>query len=198
MVKASLRKRILYIRENELAPEERRRLSLSITEKFLNEFLLPAGITSLGLYYPIRNEVDTLELFQFCLQNGIETFFPRISRNHEMDFFRVSDEKDLKKGTYGIYEPSSDGRTEEASHIPSVIVVPLVAFDARNYRIGYGKGYYDRYISSKKPDLTVGFAYSFQQVDPFPVDEWDIPLHLILTEKGWHGELKNSMSGGSR
>ncbi len=196
--KDTIRERVLYVREKELSESERRLKNLSITEKFIHEFLLPAGVDSLGLYYPIRNEVDTLELFRFCLENGIRCYFPKITRLGEMKFYPVNDESELKKGKYGIYEPGNLDANGEDGEPPGVLVVPLVAFDAENYRIGYGKGYYDRYISEHNPLLTIGFAYSFQKVEGFPVDSWDVRLDLVLTENGWHGEMKKSMSGGSR
>ena len=85
----------------------------------------------------------------------------------------------MKINKYGIPEPFS-----EVVKFPNILIVPLVAFDSNRNRIGYGGGFYDRYIKKlkmKKKILTIGLAYSFQKVKKLPVTKHDIQLDFIIT-----------------
>ena len=98
-----------------------------------------------------------------------------------MDFFRWSTKDPLVINKYGIPEPDS-----KKIIYPSFLLVPLVAFDMQLNRIGYGGGFYDRYIKKikkKKKILTIGLAYSFQKVREIPIDEHDTKLDFIITDK---------------
>ena len=98
-----------------------------------------------------------------------------------MDFFYWSIEDPLLINKYGIPEPSSDRVV-----IPSILLVPLVAFDKHLNRIGYGGGFYDRYIKKIKKNkkiVTIGLAYSFQKIKEVPTNQYDIKLDFIVTEK---------------
>ena len=98
-----------------------------------------------------------------------------------MDFFHWSTNDPLMVNNYGIPEPIS-----KKIKYPDILLVPLVAFDKDFNRIGYGSGFYDRYIKKikkKKNIVTIGLAYSFQKVKKIPVNEYDIKLNFIITEK---------------
>jgi len=98
-----------------------------------------------------------------------------------MDFFEWSFDDPLHVGNMGIPEPHQIKKV-----YPDVILVPLVAYDKYNYRLGYGGGYYDRYIqkiSKRKKILTIGLAFSFQKVNKLPINDNDKKLDFILTEK---------------
>ena len=98
-----------------------------------------------------------------------------------MDFFCWSIKDPLLINKYGIPEPFS-GRAV----IPSILLVPLVAFDKKLNRIGYGGGFYDRYIKKIKKNkkiVTIGLAYSFQKIKEVPTNQYDIKLDFIVTEK---------------
>ncbi len=90
----------------------------------------------------------------------------------------------LKVNKYGMLEPAEN----KNFLIPDILLVPLLAFDKRNYRLGYGKGYYDRflnkYLKINKNILTIGVAFSFQKHDKLPTSNYDVKLDYILTEKG--------------
>jgi 5-formyltetrahydrofolate cyclo-ligase len=99
-----------------------------------------------------------------------------------MIFRSYNSHKDLVSNSYGIMEPSQD--SEEA--VPSIIIVPLVAFSLTGYRLGYGGGYYDRYIEKNlknKNFVTIGLGFSFQKYDKLPHEKHDQKLNWILTEK---------------
>ena len=135
----------------------------------------------IGAYYPINYEIDCLKILKKLEQLGNKISLPVIKKNNEMDFFEWSFNDPLITGKMGIPEPY---RTKKV--FPDILLVPLVAFDKYKYRLGYGGGYYDRYISriSKiKKIATVGLAFSFQQVKKIPTRSYDEKLNFILTEK---------------
>ena len=100
-----------------------------------------------------------------------------------MNFFPWKKNEVLQVNKYGILEPIKSKQS-----IPNVMLVPLLAFDNNKYRLGYGKGYYDQYLNKYlktfKNILTVGVAFSFQKYHKLPINDKDIKLNYILTEKG--------------
>ncbi|MGL4624888.1 MAG: 5-formyltetrahydrofolate cyclo-ligase [Culicoidibacterales bacterium] len=125
----------------------------------------------IGLYAPIQNEVNAMLLMQ---DHTKEFAFPKILGDGIMRFH--SGDGDLAIGQYGIMEPINSKQVQ-----PDLIVVPLVAFDWENDRLGYGNGYYDRYLQ-RFPTPTIGLAFNFQKVDDIPKQQQDIPLDLIVTQ----------------
>jgi 5,10-methenyltetrahydrofolate synthetase len=98
-----------------------------------------------------------------------------------MDFFEWSFKDPLIIGKFGIPQPISKKKI-----YPDILFVPLVAFNKYKFRLGYGGGYYDRYIQKTKKIkkiLTIGMAFSFQKVKSLPINEYDKKLDFILTEK---------------
>ena len=98
-----------------------------------------------------------------------------------MDFFKWSHNDLLKLNKFGIPEPLRNKKV-----IPDIVFIPLVAFDNRLYRVGYGGGYYDRYIekiSKIKKILKIGIGHSCQKIDRVPNDKYDKKLDIIITEK---------------
>ena len=100
-----------------------------------------------------------------------------------MNFFQWSTNEPLAINKFGIPEPIS-----KMIKYPDVLLVPLVAFDKNFNRIGYGEGFYDRYINKirkRKKVLTIGFAYSFQKVKKIPANKYDMKLDFIVTDKNF-------------
>ena len=98
-----------------------------------------------------------------------------------MDFYEWSFQDPLKVSRQGIPEPYKKKKV-----IPDVLIVPLVGFDKNKFRLGYGGGFYDRYISKSlnfKKILTIGFAFSFQEIAKIPINKFDQKLDIILTNK---------------
>ena len=105
---------------------------------------------------------------------------PKIKNNFQMDFFSWSTNDPLVINKYGIPEPISD-----KIKYPDILLIPLVAYDKYLNRIGYGGGFYDRYIEKIKKNkkiTTIGLAYSFQKVKKIPIDRYDKKLDFIITE----------------
>jgi 5-formyltetrahydrofolate cyclo-ligase len=101
-----------------------------------------------------------------------------------MNFYRWNYLDILIVNKYGMLEP----KILEKQIIPDIILVPLLAFDSQNNRLGYGKGYYDiflnKYLKKNKNIITIGVAFSFQKYNKLPVSNFDVSLNFILTEKG--------------
>ena len=98
-----------------------------------------------------------------------------------MDFFQWSKNNPLKINKYGIPEPKSKIKV-----IPSILLIPMVAYDKRLNRLGYGGGYYDRYIekiNNRKKIITIGLAFSYQEINKVPIQIFDRKLSMIFTEK---------------
>ena len=112
-----------------------------------------------------------------------DIFLPVIEKNNKMSFFSWKKNNVLLVNKFGMLEPE-----KKKVNIPNLILVPILAFDRSKYRLGYGKGFYDRYLNKnlKKLDniLTVGVAFSFQKHHKLPKDKNDVSLNYILTEKG--------------
>ena len=114
----------------------------------------------------------------------LSTSIPVISHNGTMKFVQWKPSDPLQMNTYGFLEPTKQKKTIS----PDLFVVPLLAYDRFHNRLGYGKGYYDRFLKKhakkKKNILTIGLAFSFQKYKKIPTSKHDVKLDYILTEKG--------------
>ena len=116
----------------------------------------------IGGYYPYNFEIDILKILHDFEKKNYLITLPKISKNSKMDFFNWSTNDPLEINKYGIPEPIS-----QRILYPNILLIPLVAFDENLNRIGYGGGFYDRYINrirENKRILKIGVAYSFQKV----------------------------------
>ncbi len=177
MPKHSLREQMLEYRCR-LTAETLQQLSDLVQRQFveLPEFLAASVV---ALYSPTRNEVATAELFRVGRQLK-RLLFPRVFGKH-LEFVEVSDWSELHSGAFGIAEPI--GSPVVAAETIDLMVLPGLAFDRRGHRLGYGKGYYDRYWHQQpRHGLLLGLAFDFQVVDRLPVEHHDIQLDLLVTE----------------
>lgn len=133
----------------------------------------------IGIYYAFRDEVATQTLIQQLLDLGKVVACPRIESG-QMHFYKVESLDDFSVGHFNVPEPKGDVliRPEEFD----LMFIPMLAFNDKFYRVGYGKGYYDRYLK-KMHGLKVGLAYADQFVLDAFEDEYDIACDFILTEK---------------
>ncbi len=177
MNKSDIRKKILNIRKKNFSK------NLKINFNQILKILKKKKINgkSIGGYYPYNYEVDVIQILDKFEKKNYLVSLPRIKSNYRMDFFSWSINDPLKINEYGIPEPIS-----KMIEYPSIILVPLVAFDKDLNRIGYGSGFYDRYIKKikkRKKITTIGLAFSFQKVKRIPINEKDMKLDFIITEK---------------
>jgi 5-formyltetrahydrofolate cyclo-ligase len=136
---------------------------------------------NVGGYYPCNHEIDNLNMLNFLRNKKVNISLPRISGNNQMDFFEWTNKDPLKINKYGIIEPISSKKI-----YPDIIFVPLVAYDNDLNRLGYGGGFYDRYlekIANIKKILKIGLGFSYQELKKIPINKYDKKLDLIITEK---------------
>ena len=135
----------------------------------------------IGGYYAFNYEVDIMPILEKFEKLRYMISLPKIGKNSNMNFFVWSTNEPLNINKFGIPEPITNRMI-----FPDVLLVPLVAYDENCNRVGYGGGFYDRYIKKikkLKKVLTIGFAFSYQKVKKIPIEKNDIKLDLIITEK---------------
>jgi len=142
---------------------------------------VPCG-TVIGLYSPIRMELNLLSFSYLLHQKGMQIALPRVSED-TLVFSAQSDTDDLRPGMFGIMEPAPEAAAVDYQDLYA-ICLPGLAFDRTGARIGYGKGYYDRYLgqhTSGRCPLLIGTGYDFQLIDFVPQDIYDRRLDYIVT-----------------
>ena len=177
MNKSEIRKRILKIRKQNsskiLEIDFKNILKIIKKKNFFGKIV--------GGYYPYNKEVDVIKILEKFEKKKYQILLPKIKKNYKMDFFNWSFKEPLIINKYGIPEPTSN-----KIMYPNIFLIPLVAYDEKLYRIGYGGGYYDRYlkkIKKRKKIVTIGLAYSFQKVKKIPIKKHDMKLDFVITEK---------------
>ena len=136
---------------------------------------------NVGGYYPYNQEIDDLDILNFLSSKRVNISLPIIRQNNQMDFFEWTNKDPLKINKYGIAEPTLGKKI-----YPDVIFVPLVAYDDDLNRLGYGGGFYDRYlekISKIKKIFKIGLGFSYQEIKKIPINKYDKKLDLIVSEK---------------
>ena len=174
--KKILRKKILAYRKNNYKTVS---LKYFLLKDILKKFNLFKN-KKIGAYFPINYEIDCLEILKQLEKSGHKISLPITRKKNKMDFFEWSSKDPLLIGKIGIPEPCSKKKV-----YPDILLVPLVAFNKYKFRLGYGGGYYDRYIQKIKKIkkiLTIGMAFSFQEVKKLPINKHDKKLDFIFTE----------------
>ena len=177
MNKSLIRKKLINLRKKNYS----KKFSISSIKllKLLEKKKLQSKI--IGGYYPFNYELEILNILEELEKKNYIFSLPKVSKNNEMNFFKWSKSEPLKVNKYGIPEPISNEKI-----YPNILLIPLVGFDYHLNRLGYGGGYYDRYLSKRKIKnelLKIGVGFSFQKVKNIPVDKYDQKLDCIITEK---------------
>ena len=171
-------------RREALSPTERTRLSQRIVDSTAH-WIQREGFGSVMLYLNMRSEVETTDLLEGLLNSGKRVCAPVVDTEHlELIPRRIQNLKiELVRHPYGMLEPNATCPIFPIEHL-QLIVVPGIAFDRNGYRLGYGKGFYDRFLMKCPHAVAIGLAYGVQLVeDTFP-QEWDVPVQHIFTETG--------------
>ena len=171
MNKCDLRKEMLNKRKNILNKKE---LSTIIVNKILDLDIYKESRV-VALYNSLPSEVETKDLINKSLDKLI--LLPKII-NNEMVFIEIYNNTKYEKSSFGVLEPIGTIYNGPID----IIIVPGVAFDRNLNRLGFGKGYYDKYLSNKEI-YKVGICFSEQLVDTLPSDDHDIKMDLVITEK---------------
>lgn len=178
MEKHATRQRLLTQRK-QLESAVCRQLSLRAQQQLIKSDCFQQA-TSVALYSSINNEVHTDLLFDEAKSQGKRVCYPKV-RGEKLGFIQIEKLADLERGLFGVAEPfvGIDCRIDALD----LIVVPGVAFDRRGYRLGYGKGFYDRELSRvSAATISVGLCYDFQLCELLPVEDHDRPVQGIATE----------------
>ncbi|MCB2134463.1 MAG: 5-formyltetrahydrofolate cyclo-ligase [Rhodobacteraceae bacterium] len=136
---------------------------------------------ALAGYMPMRTEIDCLPAMQ--AHQGVVGVPVIMGRARPLQFRLWTPQSEMIEGTFGARIPANGDWV-----VPEVLVVPLLAFDRRGYRLGYGGGFYDRTLEGLRangPVVAIGFAYAAQEIDAVPIESTDQPLDLIVTEADW-------------
>lgn len=178
MEKQELRKRILKARtamdQNDLCA-----LSALINEKLLSLESIKNAACIMA-FYSYKNEPDLKEFMYACMDMGKIVALPYIAGKGEMIAVRYERDSVMKSNVYGIPEPVLMNESEDEE--PDVVIVPGIAFDGEFHRIGFGEGYYDRYLASVNA-YKIGVCFDYQVVDRIACAPHDVPMDMIVTEK---------------
>ena len=148
--------------------------------KLLNLLNRKTKDKKIGLYYPIGSEVSTIQLIENLRKKKYIISLPVIENNSKMSFYEWTKNSSLKINNYGIPEPIKNKKI-----IPSTLIIPIVAFDINLNRLGYGGGFYDRFINKlekTKKILKIGLALSCQKINKVPTNKFDKKMNYIFTE----------------
>jgi len=180
--KKKLSARILKKRDK-MKPLERAAKSVVICENLFTRKMYQKAKT-VAVFITYRSEVNTLPIIQDLLQKKKTVAVPRITGKGKMEFFKLTDpDADLVPGTYGIREPKKGSKRVKVGDI-DLMLAPGTVLDDRGYRIGYGGGFYDRYIpklDDNCPVITLGFE--LQMVKMVPNESWDQKVNMVITEQ---------------
>lgn len=148
--------------------------------KILQEQSFFRSFEHICFYHPLGNEVNLLPFAEKAIELGKKIFFPRVNGD-DMEFYRVSGLQEFVQGAFHVMEPVG------ADHIcakDALVLVPGLVFDNCGRRMGYGKGYYDKYFSRNPEYHKIGVCYEMQLIPEVPCDRYDIPMDMIVTEQG--------------
>jgi 5-formyltetrahydrofolate cyclo-ligase len=163
-----------------LTPGEIDLFSRSICDSILERL---NGERTVMLYVSKPPEVDTMPLIRYLLREGFGVIVPIIEREtRTLRLSYLDDPDDLVISTFSVPEPIGN-EIPVLGKVPEVIVVPMLAFDRAGHRLGYGAGYYDRFLPMYPGAKKIGVAFSCQEIESVPADDNDVAMDLIVTER---------------
>ena len=180
-----IRKQMKQLRAD-MTRTERFEKSMQIFEKLITvpEFKRADRIYT---YVSMDNEIDTIMLIDYSLSIEKRVFVPRVS-GKDMEFYEISDISELSPGYMGIYEPDINGKEPDYSRT-GFMCMPGLAFDRSYNRIGYGGGFYDRYLSVENKLYKAALAYEAQLLESIPAQDVDVRPDMIVPEESIYRKL---------
>jgi 5-formyltetrahydrofolate cyclo-ligase len=175
--KSQIRNKIIKIRKKKF----NKNLKIDLSKFIFILKIDKLNFKSIGGYYPSNYEIDDLDILDLLEKKNFKVSLPIIKKDNQMNFCHWSRNDPLKINKFGIPEPVSS-----KIFYPDILLVPLVAYDSSFNRLGYGGGYYDRYIEKIekiKKVTKIGLAFSFQKISSIPINQYDKKLDFIVTEK---------------
>lgn len=179
--KAALRNAAIEWRKS-LSRSEKQRMDFKIQSKVMNLWKF-REVSTVLLYCAKPVEIDTKLLIERASALGKTVAVPRcVPGTREMDFYVITSFDDLEAGAFGVLEPIPERCRKLSDFTSSVCIVPALVYDKQGFRLGYGKGYYDRFLSGYKGNC-IGLAYSDWVKESLPHGKFDRKVDIIVTEK---------------
>lgn len=179
-MKDKLRNEIKAFRKN-MNQLEKNKADHNIFEK-ISKFCVVKKAKLVLIYLSTDIEVDTKKIIDYCLENNIKVAVPKCVGKHVMKFYYYNKNTILKKSKFGIYEPLEADKNLVNDFSDAICIVPALAYNKEGFRLGYGGGFYDRFISENMNILTVGLCYDANITDDVIVEENDQKVDFIVTE----------------
>lgn len=182
-VKKRIRARMRAVRgeQQPLVAKYRSRLA----EAFILVSAIWKKAKSVALYMPLPGEADCRHLLMAAWNDGKRAFLPRIADagNRLMEFAPCASMEDLVIGPFQIAQPAAPA---EGRPCIDLMILPGLAFDRKGARLGFGGGYYDKYLGAHPgcSGMLIGFCHHFQILEDIPADPWDVPMHGLCSERG--------------
>lgn len=182
MSKGSIRKSILESISN-LKVSERKEIENSLHENLFNTDLWK-NAESIGVTVSQDTEWDTKGIIEQAWEENKKASVPKsIHKTRELHFYQLDNFEQLEVGYYDLQEPQPEKTSRTAAKDIDLLIVPGIAFNKKGYRIGFGGGFYDRFLSNF-PNHTVSLVHTKQLVGDIPIEEHDVPVDLIVNEQG--------------
>ncbi len=181
MDKKSLRKQMRVIRDS-ISPQEKELYDQNIFCKITTSAFYRES-KNIFIYVSFGSEVETHRIIEQAIKDNKTVYVPKvINRVEGMAAVKITALSELKASSFGILEPETISEEAKPWQL-DLILIPGLAFDKRGGRLGYGAGYYDRFLNDAKPETNkIGIAYSCQVIDEVPMEEKDIFVDSIITE----------------
>lgn len=177
-VKSDFRKQLILKRKK---IENKSQKDYHICNNFLNSKIY-IECKQVLLFASLEDEINTDPLIEKALLDEKKVALPKcLDSNGNMEFFYITSMSDLECGAFHVREPVFNNNTLVRDFTNAVCVVPALSYDKHGYRIGYGKGYYDRFLE-KFSSISVGLCYNELMSDEIPADKYDLPVDYIVTE----------------
>ncbi|NLB37575.1 MAG: 5-formyltetrahydrofolate cyclo-ligase [Clostridiales bacterium] len=164
------------------SPEKKEKLDIKITNRLMNIWKFREA-DLIYCYVSFGIEVDTRSIIDISLEKGKRLAVPRcVDGKRELEFYTIKSISELKPGAFGVLEPESRAENKITDLNSGLCIVPALSFDSKGFRLGFGKGYYDRFLSEFEGD-SVGLCYSDCVVDKLPHGKYDKNVDILVTEK---------------
>lgn len=172
-------RKIVMERRGQAAPSDIEKDSNLIFNKVAqsNEYIMSSAVY---IYVDYKNEVKTINFMEKAWADGKRVAVPRVE-GKKMEFYFIDSMNDLQPGKKGILEPKKN--MELANAADALVIMPGVAFDPQLHRIGYGGGYYDRFMKENPWHYSIAVAFEFQMFDEVPFEQHDYKPVLLITEQ---------------
>ena len=180
--------------KRELIPKYQKLYYDTLILRNVKKILALLNFNNIFIYLSMPSEVDTSKIIDFLISKGKNIYVPKIVEKQEMIAVEYKKGDLMKKNKFGIEEP------EKSCYIDpqciDICIIPIVAFDRELNRLGFGKGFYDRFLCKVRNDcIKIGIAYQCQMVDMIKPEDHDVELDIIVTERFIYGDLYKNCRG---